>query len=60
MKTPDVYVVGGPDAHIKNQWEAMTNSRSEAEKIAAEIPGGQVKKVDEKHLRARRRRRKRA
>ena len=46
--TSKVYVVGGPEAHKTNQYEAMTNSLEEAERLVETIKGGQMKAVDVK------------
>ena len=46
--TSKVYVVGGPDAHKTNQYEAMTNSLEEAERLVETIKGGKMKAVEVK------------
>lgn len=40
-----VYLVGGPEAHKQNSYEAMTNSLQEAQRLAQEIKGGQIKTI---------------
>ena len=40
-----VYVVGGPEAPKTNQWDHMTNSVVEANKLREGIEGGQMKEI---------------
>jgi hypothetical protein len=40
-----IYLVGGPEALKTNQYEAMTNSPEEAERLRTAIEGGVTKEI---------------
>jgi len=43
MSTTTVYLVGGPEAHKKNRWLAMTANKELAMEKLATIKDGQIK-----------------
>jgi hypothetical protein len=45
MTKVKVYLVGGPEAHTTNRWEAMTNSMATAVERLSEIENGQIKTI---------------
>ena len=48
-----VYLIGTPKGAAVNQYESMTNSRTEAERLLAELGEGVIKEVTVKPRRGR-------